>query len=42
MESRQLDISSTEIRARARRGWSNKGLVPDAVASYITRHRPYD
>jgi nicotinate-nucleotide adenylyltransferase len=42
LKNRQLDISSTEIRARAQRGESNKGLVPDAVASYITRHRPYD
>ena len=34
-------ISASEIRARAKRGESLDGLVPQAVASYIERHRLY-
>ncbi len=36
-----LDISSTDIRRRARRGQSLRGLVPPAVETYIRRHRLY-
>jgi len=36
-----LDVSSTMVRARARAGRSLRYLVPDAVASYIVRHRLY-
>ena len=35
LESRRVDVSSTEIRARARGGKSIRAFVPDAVASYI-------
>jgi nicotinate-nucleotide adenylyltransferase len=41
LETRRMEISSTEIRDRARRGLSNKGLVPDAVNAYIARHSLY-
>ena len=33
--SRRIDVSSTEVRARARAGQSIRGFVPDAVAAYI-------
>jgi nicotinate-nucleotide adenylyltransferase len=36
-----LDISSTDIRRRLRRGLSVAGLVPPAVAEYLERHRLY-
>jgi len=35
------DVSSTEIRRRVRAGDSVTGLVPHAVASYISTHRLY-
>lgn len=35
LETRRIDVSSTEIRARARAGLSLHGFVPDAVAAYI-------
>ncbi|MEX2181795.1 MAG: nicotinate-nucleotide adenylyltransferase [Gemmatimonadaceae bacterium] len=38
---RRVDLSATEIRERARSGRSIRGLVPDAVADYITTHRLY-
>jgi nicotinate-nucleotide adenylyltransferase len=37
-----LEVSSSALRARARRGRSLRYLVPDAVARYIERHRLYD
>ena len=36
-----LGISSSEIRARLRRGESIRYWVPDSVAAYIRRHRLY-
>ena len=36
-----LDISSTDIRRRVRRGDTLAGLVPDPVETYIHRHRLY-
>jgi nicotinate-nucleotide adenylyltransferase len=36
-----LDVSSSELRARAARGLSLRYLVPDAVARYIARHGLY-
>lgn len=35
LETRRVDISSTEIRARVREGRSIRGFVSDAVAEYI-------
>jgi nicotinate-nucleotide adenylyltransferase len=35
LRTRRLDVSSTEVRARARAGQSLHGFVPDAVAAYI-------
>ena len=36
-----IEVSSTMIRARAKAGRSVRYLVPDAVATYIARHRLY-
>jgi nicotinate-nucleotide adenylyltransferase len=38
---RALDVSSTAVRQRARRGASLQGLVPPAVAAYIRGHQLY-
>jgi nicotinate-nucleotide adenylyltransferase len=35
LESRRIDVSSTEVRARVRAGQSIRGFVPDAVAAYV-------
>ncbi|MGE5559767.1 MAG: nicotinate-nucleotide adenylyltransferase [Chloroflexota bacterium] len=37
----KIDLSSTDIRDRARSGRSLRYLVPDPVADYIVRHRLY-
>jgi nicotinate-nucleotide adenylyltransferase len=37
----RLDISATVIRERCAAGASIKGLVPDAIARYIHKHRLY-
>jgi nicotinate-nucleotide adenylyltransferase len=37
LATRRIDISSTEIRARARRGLSLHGFVPGPIAAYIER-----
>jgi len=36
-----LEVSSSDLRMRARRGESLRYLVPDAVAAYVRRHRLY-
>lgn len=36
-----LDVSSTDLRARARRGKSLRYLVPEAVVDYIAKHKVY-
>jgi nicotinate-nucleotide adenylyltransferase len=41
VEAHTPDVSSTEIRQRVRAGQSLSGLVPDAVAAYISAHRLY-
>jgi nicotinate-nucleotide adenylyltransferase len=35
LESRRIDVSSTEIRQRVQNGRSVRGFVPDAVAAHI-------
>ncbi len=41
LQSRRVDISSTELRARVRDGRTIRGFAPDAVADYIAEHRLY-
>jgi nicotinate-nucleotide adenylyltransferase len=41
MQTRRVDISSTEIRQRIHAGKSIRGFVPDAVAAYIEAERLY-
>jgi nicotinate-nucleotide adenylyltransferase len=41
LEAQTPDISATDIRRRVRAGHSLRGLVPDAVADYISTHRLY-
>jgi nicotinate-nucleotide adenylyltransferase len=41
LRTRRVDISSTELRARAAKGRTIRGFVPDAVADYIAEHRLY-
>jgi nicotinate-nucleotide adenylyltransferase len=41
LQSRRVDISSTELRARVRDGRTIRGFVPDAVADYVGEHRLY-
>jgi nicotinate-nucleotide adenylyltransferase len=41
LEANTPDISATDIRRRVRAGHSLSGLVPDAVAEYISTHRLY-
>ena len=41
LETRRVDISSTELRARVAEGRTIRGFMPDAVADYIAEHRLY-
>lgn len=41
LNNKLLDISSTEIRDRVRRGMAWRALVPTAVAEYIESHQLY-
>jgi nicotinate-nucleotide adenylyltransferase len=41
VQTRRVDVSSTEIRARVRAGKSIRGFVPAAVDEYIAEHRLY-
>ena len=41
LETRRVDVSSTEIRHRVQQGKSIRGFVPDAVAAYIAAARLY-
>ena len=41
LETRRIDVSSTEVRQRARAGLPLHGFVPDAVAAHIARARLY-
>lgn len=41
VDTRRVDISATEIRARVAAGLPIRGFVPDAVAEYIEAHRLY-
>ena len=41
LQTRRVDISSTELRARVADGRTIRGFVPDAVAEYIAAHRLY-
>ena len=41
LETRRVELSSTEIRDRVRQGKSIRGFVPDAVAAYIAAARLY-
>jgi nicotinate-nucleotide adenylyltransferase len=41
VETRRVDVSSTEIRERVRTGREIRGFVPDAVAAYIAEQRLY-
>ena len=41
LQTRRVDISSTELRARVADGRTIRGFMPDAVADYIAEHRLY-
>ena len=41
IRTRRIDVSSTEVRARAAAGRSLRGFVPDSVAAYIAAHGLY-
>jgi nicotinate-nucleotide adenylyltransferase len=41
IDTRRVDVSSTEIRARVRAGKSIRGFVPEPVAAYIEGRRLY-
>lgn len=41
LQTRRIDISSTEVRQRIHAGKSIRGFVPDAVAAYIEAERLY-
>jgi nicotinate-nucleotide adenylyltransferase len=41
LETRRVDISSTEIRDRVRQGKSIRGFVPEGVGEFIAREKLY-
>jgi nicotinate-nucleotide adenylyltransferase len=41
VETRRVDVSSTEIRERVRTGRAIRGFVPEAVSAYIADKRLY-
>lgn len=41
LETRRVDVSSTEVRERVGAGREIRGFVPEAVAAYIAAHRLY-
>ena len=41
LQTRRVDISSTELRARVAAGRTIRGFLPDAVADYIAERRLY-
>jgi len=41
LETPEIDVSATDVRARLRAGSSIRYLVPDAVREYILAHRLY-
>lgn len=41
VQTRRVDVSSTEVRARVRAGLPVRGFVTDAVADYIAAERLY-
>jgi nicotinic acid mononucleotide adenylyltransferase len=41
IDTRRVDVSSTEIRARVAAGKSIRGFVPEPVAAYIEGRRLY-
>jgi nicotinate-nucleotide adenylyltransferase len=41
VQTRRVDVSSTEIRERVRTGRTIRGFVPEAVAAYIAEQRLY-
>lgn len=41
IDTRRVDVSSTEIRSRVRAGQSIRGFVPEPVAAYIEGRRLY-
>ena len=41
LETRRVDISSTELRTRVANGLTIRGFTPDAVADYIAERRLY-
>ncbi len=41
LDTRRVDVSSTEIRERARRGLTLQGFVTDSVAAYVSAHGLY-
>jgi nicotinate-nucleotide adenylyltransferase len=41
IDTRRVDVSSTEIRARVAAGQSIRGFVPESVAAYIDSRRLY-
>jgi nicotinic acid mononucleotide adenylyltransferase len=41
LDSRRVDVSSSEVRARVAAGRSIHGFVPDAVAAYIAARGLY-